>query len=329
MAVDLSTAPAASKTISALDEERFIRQIDWNLFGQFFAIVQAGSLSAAARQLNLQQPSLSAALKRLEDHLGVVLCHRGARGIKLTPAGKALLKLCGEMVESVRMVPHLTSQAAGRVEGVLSIRLISNVVSVEFNDALASFHSRHPNVEIKLDVSPWRAVFEALSQGKCEIGVTYDSGPRSDFQYEPLFRETQQLYCGASHHLYGQQLREPAIIGGEPFILTNEDEPEELQRFRMRFNLGTASAGQAQDLHEASRLIELGIGIGFLPTIAAELRTTKRLWPLLSTPLLPSYFIYLVTPPVGHMTTPAQLFLDEVRRRLRAKEVYQGRAGHR
>ena len=76
-----------------------IRQVDWNLFGRFFEIVQAGSLSAAGRGLNLQQPSVSAALKRLEDRLGVVLCHRTPTGIRLTPPGRALLALCGDMVD--------------------------------------------------------------------------------------------------------------------------------------------------------------------------------------------------------------------------------------
>ena len=319
----LAAAPATPPRAAPgpVDAQRFLRQVDWNLFAQFFHIVQSGSLSAAGRRLNLQQPSLSAALKRLEDHLGVVLCQRGSRGISLTPAGKALLKLCEDMMEAARMAPHMTSQAAGRIQGALRMRVISNVVSPEFDAALASFHRRHPNVAIHVDVASWPRVLEALSDGLCQIGVTFDSGPRATLQYEPLFRETQQLYCGPAHPLYGQRVRDPAILCNEAFVLTNEDEPEDLRRFRMRFGLGSNAAGHAEDLNEVSRLIRLGVGIGFMPTVVAEPFGEQHLWPLLSVSVLPSYFIYLIAPPPARMTIPAQLFLDEVRRRMRARTV--------
>src|SRR5271154_2598870 len=110
MQAPLTKAPphlevVARKTVGSADEQRFMRRVDWNLFRQFYEIVHSGSLSAAARRLNVQQPSLSAALKRLEGHLGVTLCHRTVRGIDLTPAGKALMKLCEDMVGSIRLAP--------------------------------------------------------------------------------------------------------------------------------------------------------------------------------------------------------------------------------
>jgi DNA-binding transcriptional LysR family regulator len=317
----VADAPKREKKIKlgAAEEQRFIRRVDWNLFRQFYEIVQSGSLSGAARRLNLHQPSLSAALKRLEEHLGVTLCRRTAQGIELTAAGKALMGLATEMTETVRLAPHLTSQAASNVEGSLSLKTISNIICPELDEALGSFHRRHPNVEITLSVAPWRATLEACSSGACDIGVTYDSGPRPQFQYEPLFRETQQLYCGRSHPLFGQQVRDPAILAKERFILTHEDEPEDLERFRRRYGLGLNASGHAEDLHEVSRLIELGVGIGFLPTIVAEPKKKGRLWPILSELLLPSYFIYLVAPPASRISTPAQLFLDEMRRRLAAR----------
>lgn len=305
-------------SIGPSEEKRFIRQVDWNLFRQFFEIVQSGSLSAAARRLNLHQPSLSAALKRLEGHLGVTLCLRTSQGIELTAAGKALMRLTADMVETVRLVPHLTSQAAKRVEGSLSIRMITNIICPELNEALASIHRRHPNVEITLKVSPWREVLEAVSSNHCDIGVSYDSGPRSQLRYEPLFRETQQLYCGRSHPLYGQSIADPVNLSHEQFILTHGDEPEDLERFRHRYSLGRNACGHVEDLHEALRLIELGIGIGFLPTLVANPGGVERFWPLLRPSVLPTYFIYLIAPSPVRVSTPTQLFLDEMRRRLKA-----------
>lgn len=312
--------PRPSTKASTLDAQRFIRRVDWNLFRIFHEIVQCGSLSAAARRLNMHQPSLSAALKRLEEHLGVTLCHRTSRGIDLTPAGKALMQLSVDMIDTIRLAPHLTSQVAHRIEGTLLIKMVSNIISAELDEALASFHRRHPAVEITIEVSPWRDVLEALSSNECDIGVSHDNEPRPNLQYHPMFPETHQAYCGRSHHLFGVRVREPESLAQERFILTGRDEPEDLVRFRQRYGLGENPAGHAPDLHEASRLIELGMGIGFLPTLVAEQLKGKRLWPILPSSVLPSYLIYLIAPPASRMSTPGQLFLDEIRRRLWAKE---------
>jgi DNA-binding transcriptional LysR family regulator len=154
---------------------------------------------------------------------------------------------------------------------------------------------------------------------QCDVGITFDARPRPQLRYEPLFRETQQLYCGRSHPLYGQAVREPSVLFQEKFILTHGDEPDELQHFRARYGLGANASGHAEDLHEASRLILLGIGIGFLPTIVGKPNGIDRLWPLLIPPMLPNYFIYLVSHPPERVSISTQLFLDEMRRRLRAR----------
>jgi DNA-binding transcriptional LysR family regulator len=62
------------------------------------------------------------------------------------------------------------------------------------------------------------------------------------------------------------------------------------------------------------------VGIGFLPVGAAELAVEGgRLWPLLPADLAPSYEIYLISRADPSRDTATQLFLDEIRRRLRAK----------
>jgi DNA-binding transcriptional LysR family regulator len=301
------------------ETERFVRRVDWNLFRQFHEIVQSGSLSGAARRLQLHQPTLSAALKRLEDHLGVTLCHRTAQGIALTPAGKELLQLTTDMMEAVRLAPKLTSQAAKRIEGKMSMRMITYIICPELDEALSSIHGRHPDIEIMIEVSPWQKVVDALLANECDVGITFDARPQALLRYEPLFRETQQLYCCRSHELYGQVIREPAQLSQQRFILTQGDEPDELRQFRERYGLAGNASGRAEDLHEASRLILRGIGIGFLPTVVGAPHGTERLWPLFPPPILPNYFIYLVSHPPERVSVTTQLFLDEMRRRLRAR----------
>lgn len=312
------TSSHERSTIAPQETQRFIRQVDWNLFRQFYEIVQAGSVSAAARKLNMHQPGLSTALKRLEEQIGAVLCHRTAKGIDLTPAGKAVMQQAADVVEAIRMVPHLAAQASKRIEGALRIAMISDIVSPEFDDALASVMRRHADIKVTIDIHTWRSVLDAVTAGPIDIGVTYESDALPNLNYEPFVRETQQLYCGRWHPLFGHTIRNPAVLAGERFILAAADEPEGVKRFRMHFDIGRNTVAQADDIAEAARLIRLGAGVGFLPTIVAD-RAGTALWPILTPSLLPSYFIYLITPTGRPISTPAQIFRDEIIRRLRAK----------
>jgi DNA-binding transcriptional LysR family regulator len=279
----------------------FARKVDWNLFQLFHEIVRAGGIGAAARRLNRQQPTVSAALKRLEDHLGVTLLKRTASGIELLPAGRALFDLCETMMGAVRAAPHDVAVAAGLVEGVINIRMISSVVSAEFDAALAGLHRHHPGVGIHIDVVPWRQVIEGLKSGEAEVGIACDNAPDAALCYQPLMKEVQQLYCHKAHALYGMTVPQPSDLAAESFIATGLDEPQELANFRTRYGLGARIGGYAENLHETKRLIE----------------HDGALWPLLPEAVLPAYQVYLVTRDEPARNTPTELFLAEIMGKLR------------
>ncbi len=302
-----------------LSDRKFASQVDWNLMRTFVDIVRAGGIGAAARQLNKQQPSISAALKRLEDHVGATLLHRSATGVEMTAAGKAMMALCEDMLESARMVPHQIAQATRRVEGIVRIQMVSAIVSAEFDEAIASFHRRNPDIRIEIRVSPWRQVLDALERGEVEVGIGYDSGVRGALAYEPLFVERQQLYCARSHPLFGYRINQPKELADEAFVLTGGDELEVVTHLRRRYGLGTRTAGVAEDVNEARRLILCGVGIGFLPEpVVRDEVKSGALWPLLHADFQPSCDIFLLARAEPARDTATQLFIDEVFRRIRA-----------
>ena len=303
-----------------LIDRKFASRVDWNLMRTFVDIVRAGGIGAAARQLNRQQPSISAALKRLEDHVGATLLIRTATGVEPTEAGKAMLALCEEMLEAARMVPHQIAQATKRVEGIVRIQIVSGLVSPEFDEAIASFHRRHPAIHIEIRVSPWRQVLDALEQGEVEIGVGYDNNVRGSLMYEPLLVERQQLYCSRTNPYFGYRVSRLGELKDQSFVLTGEDELELITHLRRRYRLGTKVGGMAEDINEARRLIVGGVGIGFLPVLAAEREVaTGRLWPILHADFEPTYDIFLLARSEPARDTATQLFWDEVLRRVRAK----------
>jgi DNA-binding transcriptional LysR family regulator len=296
------------------------QRLDLNLFKIFREIARANGIGAAARRLRVKQPAVSLALKRLEGHVGTALCQRTTRGIELTPAGRVVAGVCEHLFQEVQSLPNTLAAVAGEVQGVVTIRLVSGVVSPDLDATLDSMRRRHPRVRLRLDVAPCRIVVEALAKGGAEVCIAFDSAPRTDLLYEPLIREYQQLYCSPSHPLFGARVSDPKVLADERFILTGSDEPDDVRHFRLRYRLGLEPAGEAENLAEAKRMISAGVGIGFLPTVLIDSTADHRgFWPLLPWAMLPNYPLYLITKPEAQQTLPTQLFLGEIRRRLSAR----------
>jgi DNA-binding transcriptional LysR family regulator len=297
------------RQVNRMDDARFPRIVDWNLFFVFHEIIRTGGVSAAARSLNRQQPSVSASLKRLEEQFGTALCERSAQGVQPTEAGRALYQLCETMLSQVRRMPHDVALAAGRDRPPVRLLMISDLVSPELDQATATFHRNRPGAAVRLEVAPWRAVVAALEKGEADIGVTCDGAASPSLAYTPLTREIQQLYCGSGHPLFGTSPREPYDYAGEGFVLTGDDEPEELLAYRRAHGLGSPVLAIAETLYETRRLLELGIGVGFLPTAVAERSAAEgKLWPLLPRRCLLSYDVHVAVRR-GKVSADAQALL--------------------
>ena len=292
------------------------KRIDLNLLKIFREIVRAEGIGAAARRLNLQQPTVSIALKRLEEHVDQDLCLRTSRGIELTPAGQVMADLCEQLFDAVQSLPKDIAKTSGEVEGLLTIRTVSGVVSRELDETLDTMRRRHPRIRLRIDVAPCRIVVDALAKGRAEVCIAFDAAPREELLYEPLVREYQQIYCARTSPLFGARITRPEVLAAERFVLTGSDEPVEVRNFRLRYGLGLKPAGEAENLDEAGRMIRAGVGIGFLPSVLVAKSDRERLWPLLPQPALPNYCLYLITHPEAQQTVPTQIFLREIRRRL-------------
>jgi LysR family transcriptional regulator, transcriptional activator for bauABCD operon len=294
--------------------EKVHDKLDWNLLKTFSAIVEAGGVSRAAQRLGRKQPTVSFALRKLEDQFDVRLCERGPSGFELTDQGKILAEACAQLSGVVRDVPDRIENAPHTVAGPVRIGLVSHLVNQELDKALVAFHAKYPKCEFLLEVATWHDVINALLRQEIDIGVAPQRSKRADLSYLPLFTEIHRPYCGRSHPLYGQQAPKPATLADYAFVLTGADEPEELSEFRMRFSLGRKVAGISPHLEEARRLAILGIGLCFLPELYAEADVAQgRLWPLLGKRNAIAMDIYVISNPNGAMHLSKLFFIEELR----------------
>jgi DNA-binding transcriptional LysR family regulator len=291
--------------------EIFARNIDWNLFKVFYEIARRGSITSAASALNRTQPSISAALQRLEGYVGSSLCARTTRGIKLTVHGEHLFSACQGIYEVIQSTSREATILRGDVAGVATLRVIASLyLQPRLTELIENFHSLYPRIEIKLDVAPWREILQSLKSGEVELGIGFDPNPGSTDTHIELSEQHQQLYCGSTHPLFGSTVASPTELRDEPFVITH-DEPTPYVEFRERYGIGRETGGYADGLHERMWLIQMGMGIGFLPKPVVDASPfTEKLWPLLPADLAPKWNVYLMARAQNARSAPAQLLFE-------------------
>lgn len=290
----------------------FARNVDWNLFKVFHEISRQQGIGAAARSLNKQQPSVSAALQRLESYLDTPLCSRTSRGIELTVQGHQVKEICEIMYQQVQAAARLQGGDLANVGGSLSIHLISNLYLVPSLSAIfEEFHRRYPLINVRMEVSPWRKLLRSLSDGEIELAIGFTDTFEDHRQYIQVIDQQQQIYCGPEHPLFGKPPVAPSELAAYPFVITH-DEPTAYLNYRQKYSLGEKVGGVADNLQERMWLIRLGMGIGILPKPVVDASSISDvLWPMVRESEAPSCSIYLMAHSDDSIrSAPAQLFLD-------------------
>lgn len=122
-------------------------------FEVFVAIVNAGSLSAAARELGLPRPTLSRRLARLEARLGVRLLHRTTRRLALTEEGQALYASARHVVSAAKEAESAVRRMDGVPRGLLRISLPAQMPQTLLAGWLRTFLDLHPELSIELNAT--------------------------------------------------------------------------------------------------------------------------------------------------------------------------------
>lgn len=125
----------------------------WDLFRSFLAVMETGSLSAAARSLGLTQPTLARHIDRLEATTGADLFVRTRLGLSPTPAADRLHPLARTMAATAGALFRAATAREGRVAGVVRLSA-SEVMGVErLPPILAALRRDHPALTIELSLS--------------------------------------------------------------------------------------------------------------------------------------------------------------------------------
>ena len=146
--------------------------MDLRRLGYLLAVVDHGGFTNAAKAVFVSQPALSLGVKELEEELGVQLVYRLGRGVRLTPAGEALVGPARQALRDIETAKSAVASVAGLETGSLALGSLPTLAAEPLADLVGRFRTAHPGVVVELAAPEDTAALVALlREGRCEIGL--------------------------------------------------------------------------------------------------------------------------------------------------------------
>ncbi|MFI8555227.1 LysR family transcriptional regulator [Psychrobacter sp. NPDC077938] len=277
----------------------------------FVRIVEAGSITKAAEQLNIAKSAVSRRLKELEERLGSQLISRTTRQSKLTQAGEQYYQQVNDILRAVDAVNEHATDAPMRIEGTLKMTAPLSFGLMHLNDVIDKYANKHPNLKFDLDFSDRR--IDLIEEGY-ELAIRIGELQDSSYQAKKLAL-IRCVICASPDYLARM---------GTPETLDDLDNHALLQ-----YSLGQTNSINLVDTEGRSHhrtidakikatngefLVDLAVkghGITFVPTfIAYKQLALGELVPVLQRYQLPTLTAYAVYPKNRFLSQRCRYLID-------------------
>jgi DNA-binding transcriptional LysR family regulator len=185
----------------------------------FLAIVEDGSVTAAAERLHVAQPSLSQSLRSIERELGAELFHRVGRGLRLTSAGRALIGPARQALLALEAARSAVREIGDVLAGELGIATLATLAADPLAELVGRFHQAHSGVTVQIGEAESTAEASRLvAEGTRELGLVQLPAP-NQLVATPLGRQELMFVLPPGGEQSERPLT-PAALRSVPLIVT-------------------------------------------------------------------------------------------------------------
>jgi LysR family hca operon transcriptional activator len=238
----------------------------------FVSVAEAGNLTVAAKQkLHTTQPSLSRQIRDLEEEVGAQLLTRSARGIQLTPAGRAFL----EHARLVLSLVEAASEAARRVahpgKPCFAMGFLTGHELRWMPEAMRILRNELPNIDVMISSQYSPLLADGLSKGKIDAAFLRRETGVPDLTFRLLVKEPLMVVLPSDHRLAALKAVSPRDLAGETFVIVSNTAPvlrAVIDKYLKRSGIDITPAHEADHLAMGMSLIASTGGVGLLPAYA-------------------------------------------------------------
>jgi DNA-binding transcriptional LysR family regulator len=291
--------------------------IDLNDMRLFAQVVNAGSFTAAARELGMPKSTLSRRISNLEGRLDSRLLHRTTRSLRLTDVGAEFYERCVRVVDEAREAEHLISRNRAEPRGLLRVTGPIEWGTNQIGAIISEYLQHYPEVQLELILT--NRYVDLVAEG-FDLALRAGSLEDSSLIARRL-GDSQLLLCAAPSYLEAHgSPRNPKQLQEHVCLAYPGSDGRSNLQFSSSNNLsqveikGRLVANSMSTLRDAAMA---GLGIAALPSgLCQEQLKRGELVPIMPEWQLPAGGIYAVYPSQRHLTMKVRSFIDFIAERL-------------
>jgi molybdate transport repressor ModE-like protein len=181
------------------------------------AIAHHGTLTEAARRLNLSQPAATHQIRALERQLGVAVFERRGRGLVLTEAGRSVLARAQRVLAELEGMASDLQALQDLTQGHVRVGGGATAIVHLLPSLIGAFRQRHPGVSFYMREGPTTPIAAAVAAGELDLGIITLPCEQSGLACEPWLEDTVRFLAWPGAPLT-EGPRPLAALEGQPFI---------------------------------------------------------------------------------------------------------------
>jgi DNA-binding transcriptional LysR family regulator len=243
----------------------------------FLAVTEAGSFSAAARQIHLTQPAVSKRIAQLENRLKQPLFDRIGHQVALTEAGQRLLPHARTILNALQNGMHDVSRINTVPSGTLRIATSYHVGLHHLPDILKSYYNEYPEVELDLRFMDSEDALAGVENGDIELAIiTLPLILPNYLDAQALWNDPMQVVCANNHPIASAD--DPRVLTSYPAVLpdTHTITRQLVEKMLSDQGLDITVRLSSNHLESIRMMVEIGLGWSVLPLTLKSGELTYR-----------------------------------------------------
>jgi len=238
----------------------------------FVTVLGEGSMTAAADKLYLTQPAVSQQIRNLEEDLGVELLVRGVRQIKATPQGEVLYEYAKKIIHLTQLAEIAIKSIGAEMHGQLRVGTLNSIGLHLMSPIVGRLMRHNPELMLKIDYARGDELIKGFKKGLYDVLILPDIQVEFGMEIENceqkfLLKEEMWLVGSNKDDKMPQQIS-LKDLGSFPLVNFSEEFPAFSALLKQKIetqNLKIVSIFESANVGTLKRVIEAGLGWGFLP----------------------------------------------------------------
>jgi DNA-binding transcriptional LysR family regulator len=238
----------------------------------FVAVAEERHFTKAARDLRVAQPSVSRAIRVLEEELGAPLFHRMKGNVALTSAGEVLLPWARRVLGDVDGAASEVRELADLRRGRLAVGATPSLTTTLLPPVLARFHASFPGIDLVLHEAGSRDLVRELEQGALDVALVILPVRHEVLETTPLLREELVVAVAPDHPLAARKTVTIAELKSVPLVMFRDgyDLRATTVAACRRAGFEPVFALEGGEMDGVLRLAAAGLGVAVVPSLVID-----------------------------------------------------------